>query len=633
MKILKSHLKSFIKQEITDYELSNLLNQLGHENEFNNKFFDLDITPNRGDCLSAYGVARDLRNFLKVDLNLDIYQKEIDQLDLNFINNSPAQCPNISFLKIEVEHIKKNYKPYMEKFFTELEVKRNNFFTDISNYLSYEIGQPTHCFDFSKINGQISLEETNVSEEFNTILGSKITISDSNLVFLNQDSIISLAGVMGGEETGCSGETRMALVECAYFLPESIIGKSIKYNLKSDAAHKFERGTDPNFHNFALRRFLKIVEDHAKIVKVSIFSDNKNETKEISIENDLKKVESILGSSVSEDNFKTYLENLDFKVGNFIVPPSYRSDIVNLNDVTEEVARVIGYDSIERKDFQINITKNSEFRKEINNLKAFLIDKGFYEVISFPFSHKEDAKSIEIDNPLDSNKAFLRRNLRTSLIEKLSFNEKRQKDSIKLFEISNIYSIDSDIVEDEVLGIIVSGRQEKNYKFFDKIIDFNFLEEIIKQISPKNVQRIEEVSRETIDSKAKFPIFYFEVSTKEIKTMLSNYDFKSKIRFHNIKYEEISEFPSTYRDISFEISSKKSMHQLIEFLEDFNNTLVKEKFIFDYYENNKINKIKLGFRIIFQSNKKTLTDSEVNIIFNDIVKSSKKINGIDIPGL
>tara|TARA_B100000575_G_C23045124_1_gene601594 strand:- start:338 stop:1186 length:849 start_codon:yes stop_codon:yes gene_type:complete len=282
----------------------------------------------------------------------------------------------------------------------------------------------------------------------------------------------------------------------------------------------------------------------------------------------------------------------------------------------------------------MNLPSSPNKNYEIENLKSLLIDNGFYESIGFPFCEKYDENSIKIDNPLDSNKGFMRRDLKDSLLEKLIYNEKRQKDSVKFFEISNIYSLENGQTKvDEVLGIIASGRVGRDYKNFSKIINLDFFKTIIEEILMSNTNNIEQIPRSSIDSKSKHPIFYFEIPIGKLNKNLSVSNYKSKIKFHDIKYKEISEYPSTFRDISFEINNEDSINSIINFLDEFNHQLLKEKFIFDYYVNSKINKVKLGIRLIFQSNEKTLTDSEVDIVFDNIVKSTKNISGVEIPGL
>ena len=315
---------------------------------------------------------------------------------------------------------------------------KTNFFSDISNYISYERGLPTHCFERESLNKDLTFSNQSCSEVFKTLLGNKIKLEGQNCVFISGDEIISLAGVMGGESTACSDKTRKALVECAYFNPEEIIGKTIKYNLKSDAAHKFERGVDIASQEKVLRRFVSIVQDHASIknLKMKTFIGKKFEDKYLPIET--KRINKILGTKLSEDQYIGFLSNLGFEIDDKIKIPSFRHDISSQNDLSEEVARIIGFDNIKSIPLKLNTIINTEQNK-ISMIEDFFIENGFSEVINFPFTTIEEKESILIDNPLDSNRKSLRTSLKDSLIENLLYNERRQKDSIKLFEISDIY--------------------------------------------------------------------------------------------------------------------------------------------------------------------------------------------------
>ena len=155
-------------------------------------------------------------------------------------------CPQIAFLKLEIEQVPKVYKDSLDKYFSDFHLNKNNFFTDVSNYLSYETGQPTHCYDAAKMSGKLLFHEIEKNVEFETLLDKKITLTGKNAVFsLNQD-IINLAGIVGGKDTSCSTDTKTVIIECAFFQPEAIIGKSVKYDIQSEASHKFERGVDPS---------------------------------------------------------------------------------------------------------------------------------------------------------------------------------------------------------------------------------------------------------------------------------------------------------------------------------------------------------------------------------------------------
>jgi phenylalanyl-tRNA synthetase beta chain len=322
MKIVYSHLLNLLEQQPKLEELSDLLFQLGHEHELDGEVFDMEITPNRGDCLSLKGLARDLNYFYQAK-ELPKSEMKLPALDLQFANKAQELCPNISFMQIEIEQVSTKYKPYLEAYFTDLGINKNNFFTDISNYLAYESGQPTHCFDQSTIKGHFALEKKQLNTKFKTLLDTEIELTDENLVFSLDDEVISLAGIMGGASTACSANTTKVLVECAYFKPEEILGKARKYNLSSDAAYKFERGVDYLCQEDVLRRFLQIVCDHVKVKSVSLYSEQ-NKTTLTEVPYNSNKLNAVVGTDISQQEQMAYLSALGFEAGKIITVPSHR---------------------------------------------------------------------------------------------------------------------------------------------------------------------------------------------------------------------------------------------------------------------------------------------------------------------
>ena len=636
MIISKNHLRRFLKKDFNDEELSSTLFQLGHENEIVKDLIDIEITPNRGDCLSLFGLARDLNNFYELKKDIDLYDKDLDVLDFNFLNHAKEDCPRISFLLVEVEDLPTKYKNYLEEYFSELDIKKNNFFTDISNYLSYELGQPTHCYDYTKVSQGLELKNIKENKVFKTITNNEINLQDTNLVFTLKDNPVNLAGIMGGFSTGCSLDTKTILLECAYFESESIIGKSLKYNLGSEAAYKFERGTDPEGIETAIRRFIKIVEDHTKIKDLKILrEDNMKKTGKF-LKYEPSKINSILGTNIEEIDFDKYLNNLGFSLmEKKIQVPSYRHDIENCNDIAEEIARILGYDNIRKKIINLPKDRASLEISLDDKVKSFLIEKGFNEVINYPFSESEDINSVEIDNPLDSNKRFFRTSITESIVDNILFNERRQKDSIKLFEISDIYKFKKETKEfnrTKRIALIQSGRKGNNYKDFNKIMDKNSIVSVFSDLEVDFSLEAVEISRTNLETKIKYPIYTIEFNIEELKE-----PFKSKTpsilpKFKDIKYTQISEFPSIKRDLSFRIKDLKNIDKLINLITSFKNDLLKESFIFDFYNDAEKNQCKLGFRFVFQSLEKTLTDTEIDYIINDIVKLVTKIDHIEVPG-
>ena len=385
MKIIYEDLLRFLEKKPSKKQLSDSLFQLGHEHELCENVFNLELTPNRGDCLSLNGLARDLNVFYGHVKNTEIYEGELHNLDIKFENLSVQDCPHISFLEIEIDDTISDYEPYLENYFLNLSCNKTNFFTDISNYLSYEQGQPTHCFDSNKIKDKIVFQNKKVDQKFTTLLDKSISLEGKNCVFTIGEEIISLAGVMGGLSTACNSNTRKVLIECAYFNPESIIGKSVKYNLVSDAAHKFERGVDPNSHDFILRRFIQIVRDHVHIKNVKLKSFTYSEQPKLNIKKDHKLINTILGIEISDDTFSSHLESLGFNVSDTIEIPTFRNDIKSNNDIAEEIARVIGYDNIMPKPIEVNSNHPIKNENKKRKLRSFCRVKDLMRLLTILF--------------------------------------------------------------------------------------------------------------------------------------------------------------------------------------------------------------------------------------------------------
>ena len=632
MKINYLDLTNFLSEKPSKEELSQKLFQLGHEHEIHGDIFDMELTPNRGDCLSLIGLARDLAVFFGKSNSIDLFDDDIEPLEINFENLSPKDCPKISFLEIEIEDSKVEYKPYLENYFNTITSNKANLFTDISNYISYELGQPTHCFDKESIKTKLTFENRECNSTFNTLLNSEVTLQNSNCVFTIDGEIISLAGVMGGASTACSLNTKKVLIECAYFNPESIIGKSIKYNLVSDAAHKFERGVDIASQELVLRRFAKVIQDHAKIKSIRFKSFGEAHNKNHKIPIDVNKINKILGTSLNKDEYLKYLNGLGFQILDEIIVPSYRHDIETNNDLAEEIARVIGYNNI--RSTPINLQKIADnLDGKAAKLESLLVNNGFSEVINFPFTPNKEKESINIDNPLDSNRNNLRISLKDSLIVNLLYNERRQKDSIKLFEISDVYTKDKEIKQQKKLGLIISGRQGHNYNDFSKKLDEKYLNNLLNENHDEGIFEITEIYRNNLDSKKKDKIYYVETALDDISESFFSKLGTQQKAIDFIKYKPISEYPSSTRDFSFVIEEVQVVHEIIDMLKNISDEIIKDSFLFDYYKDDQRKIIKLGYRFIFQSHLKTLSDSEINKKVNEILSTILEIEGVSIPGM
>ena len=242
-------------------------------------------------------------------------------------------------------------------------------------------------------------------------------------------------------------------------------------------------------------------------------------------------------------------------------------------------------------------------------------------------------QSISIDNPLDSNKRYLRTDLKKTLIENLLYNERRQKDSIKIFEISDVYTSDKKISQELRLGVIASGRQGHDHNSFQRKIDQKYLTNLLKDVFDIKKINIQEISRDKLDTKINNKIFYFETILEKSLLNKDSFQFYGNEKIQFKKYKKISEFPSSSRDFSFSISKLSKYKDVMDHLLNLNHQYLKDSFIFDFYKNEKLNEIKIGIRLIFQSNDKTLSEKEIQAFSNTLLDPIIKLDGVSIPGM
>ena len=633
MKISYKHLSRHLINEVSIETISDMLFQLGHENEVQGNILDIEFTPNRGDCLSVLGLARDLNALTPSHQELEIFNGELNPLKLGFTNIATNACNKISFLYLEVDQINNNYEDYLENYFSDLNINKNNLFSDVSNYVSYELGQPSHAYDFEKIVGEIKLKFLEDNIEFQTLLGKKINLQKGDLVFADDNELINLAGLMGSQGTSCSQETKKVLIEFAFFQPDSLMGKSVKYDLNSDAAYKFERYVDPNLQEKSIRRFIQIISNHADISDMKMFSETFLDSPQRLIKFDARKINHILGTNISNQEIKEYLGKLSLEIADESIQiPSFRNDLETENDIAEEIARVVGYDNIIPSKLKINENYIGSHNLE-KYVSDFLRKKGLNEVINSQFSGINEKNCIVVDNPLDSNRKYIRTNLKDSLLENLTFNEKRQKDSIKLFEISDIYLSDGSgqIEKKKMLGIIASGRIGYNRRDFSKKINKNFIQNIFCDFDEKFVDEILKIARHNVDSKSKDEIFYLEVELSRLAPYFKDYELSNETNKF-VKYSDISEFPSSTRDLSVLIGQIEDIEKVSKIIDDHNASILVDRFLFDFYENKEKNQIKVAYRLIFQSKENTLGDKDVDKEMNKMVLKIIEIKNASVPG-
>ena len=636
---------------------------------FSETVFDIDVTPNRVDCLSIVGLARDLSAKFSTKLNFN-YSNDFD------IDNSKGIveildekiCPRYSGIILDSVNITDSPDWLKSKLISIGERPINNV-VDITNYVMFEIGQPLHAFDLDKISGdKIFVRESNSKEKIITLDGEERELPSKSIVIADEKQSIGLAGIMGGGNSEIDTTTKTIFLESANFNPQYIRNTSKKLNLSTEASIRFERNLNPEITEFALSRAANLIIELAGGKSRGFMEDlyqNKSDNKsKISLKKD--KIKSHLGLDLDDKKISNTLENLDFtfdfstKESTWQVDkPFWRSDINISEDLHEEIARIIGYDDIPLSFLSGEIPKwepNEQYDTKIF-LQDILVGIGLTETISYSATSEKLlnltplisnlGKSIELDNPISNEHAYLRKSIIPSLLINASRNTHYWKKPIRLFETGSVFYMDqSKIIEKTMIsGILAGTRNELNWNQEEGLVDYfdikGIVEFILKKLNIKveftdytdplfDLHKSSKIFNKNINKDIGF---IGEVSSKLLaeldfnsnNVVIFELDLDSLIKAKSpIVYEEFSTFPQAPRDLSLIVEKN------VKF-DDLNKIILSEKYavesvIVDSYEGEGIpsNKKSISIRISYQSFDNTLSSKNLEKIEKNILSKLKK---------
>ena len=636
---------------------------------FSETVFDIDVTPNRVDCLSIVGLARDLSAKFSTKLNFN-YSNDFD------IDNSKGIveildekiCPRYSGIILDSVNITDSPDWLKSKLISIGERPINNV-VDITNYVMFEIGQPLHAFDLDKISGdKIFVRESNSKEKIITLDGEERELPSKSIVIADEKQSIGLAGIMGGGNSEIDNTTKTIFLESANFNPQYIRNTSKKLNLSTEASIRFERNLNPEITEFALSRAANLIIELAGGKSRGFMEDlyqNKSDNKsKISLKKD--KIKSHLGLDLDDKKISNTLENLDFtfdfstKESTWQVDkPFWRSDINISEDLHEEIARIIGYDDIPLSFLSGEIPKwepNEQYDTKIF-LQDILVGIGLTETISYSATSEKLlnltplisnlGKSIELDNPISNEHAYLRKSIIPSLLINASRNTHYWKKPIRLFETGSVFYMDqSKIIEKTMIsGILAGTRNELNWNQEEGLVDYfdikGIVEFILKKLNIKveftdytdplfDLHKSSKIFNKNINKDIGF---IGEVSSKLLaeldfnsnNVVIFELDLDSLIKAKSpIVYEEFSTFPQAHRDLSLIVEKN------VKF-DDLNKIILSEKYavesvIVDSYEGEGIpsNKKSISIRISYQSFDNTLSSKNLEKIEKNILSKLKK---------
>jgi phenylalanyl-tRNA synthetase beta chain len=617
MKVSYKWLRDYITIDKNPETLGDDLTMFGHQLESIEKsgdetVLDLEITSNRGDCLSILGIAREIAALYNSELKIQnpkIKEEKIDnKIDIKI--EKPEICPRFTARIIDNIKISESPKWMQEKLATYGFRPINNI-VDTTNYVMVATGQPLHAFDYDKIkDGLMNVRLSKKDEEVMTLDGKSHQLPDDAIIIEDKDKIYDLAGIMGGYKSEVDEKTKTIILQGAIFDPVLIRRASKYLGHQTDASYRYERGVDYDGTIRGVDLAASLIRESCNAKIGELIDVRSKEFKPTKIELDIKKANKLIGIKIDIQKAQEYLQRLGFTVdGNTVTVPSYRNyDVKIWQDLAEEIARLYGYNKIEKAEIlKSEATKNQEWQK-IEFIKDICEEAGFTEVYSYSFADKDKIEMlgfnitdcVETSNPIAPELKYLRPTLLPSILSQIAKNP--WDPQIRIFEIEKVFDKSG---EKWQFGLAVSGKQEM------------YIQKVAEKLKIK--KEMTTLDQKILDAyKIRRPVKYLIVDVDEIKSDF-NEDISSEISQN--RYEPISKFPPTIRDLSFLVDNEANEDDIIATIKSANgNILIVE--LFDVY--NKGDQKSLAVHIWLQDMKKPLSDSEANQIIEKVIKVIEK---------
>ena len=623
--------------------------------ELNDNVIEVDLTPNRADCLSVYGIAREVSALTKTSL------KDISVTDIT------PEIQDKKNIKITAKDACKSYYGCVIKdvnptavtpLWIQEKLRRSgvgsiSFFVDVTNYVMLLLGQPMHAFDLDKLVGDINVRMATENENLTLLDNTEVTLKEDTLVIADEEKALAIAGVMGGLDSSITNNTTNIFLESAFFAPEKIAGKARKYNLHTDSSHRFERGVDPKLAKKAMKLAINLITSIAggKVGAIHGEEDENFLNKETKINLSIDKLNRILGTSFSTEYVSEVLKNLHMKVVKTndtyleVIPPSYRFDMEIPEDLVEEVARVYGYSNLPEtmpyyKASKINI---SETKQSESVLELRLVDRGYHESINYSFIDPKyddfffDKKGIKVQNPISQDLSVMRQSLIPGLINAFKTNVSRQQTRIRIFEKGACFGLEDSkrIQYDRIAGLAYGEVLKPNWSDNSKVDFFNVKADVKALCS--DIENLEFKVCDDINWLHPGQSAYILSNSKKIGVLgvvhpnvIKTFQIKAKapivfeldldiLKNKQIPmFSKISKYPSVSRDISFLVKKNILAGDIIEAISNLKIDLLKEARIFDVYQDQESQNKSLALSILFQDNSQTLDDKI-------IVESTEKV--------
>lgn len=636
--------------------------------------FEIGLTPNRADAMSHYGTARDLRaGLIQQGVSLELISPSVsnfhvDERKLKFAVNVENKDLTPRYCGVTITDVKVADAPeWIQNKLKAIGLTPINNIVDITNYVLHELGQPLHAFDAAKVKGnKILVKNLEEGTKFTTLDGVERALSSEDLMICDADSNpLCIAGVFGGEDSGVSKDTNSIFLESAYFNPVSVRKSAKRHALNTDASFRFERGIDPNFTKYALKRAaLLITEIAGGTISSDIIDLYPEKIEDFELVLSYENVARLIGEKLPNDTIKNILASLEIKVisetegGLGLLVPSYRVDVKREADIVEEILRVYGYNNVQFSHKLNSSISFSDFDglKIENTVGNQLNALGFHEIMSNSLTkasyieHSENLKdenNVAMLNPLSSDLAVMRQSLLFSGLESVAYNINRKNNSLQFFEFGKTYhKFEDKYEESKHLALFVSGnRTQDSWTGTSKTSDFFYLKGVVIALLErlgasklKTTPTKNDVFSEGIAlSLGKIKLADIGIVKKDI---LKDFGIKQEVVYvdfnwdnvlkisgkKGIKVQALPKFPAVKRDLSLLLDSKVNFSEIYNLSFQSERKLLKEVDLFDVYEGSKLpdNKKSYAVSFLIQDEEKTLNDKQIDKIMQKLTATFEK---------
>ncbi|HFG6864519.1 phenylalanine--tRNA ligase subunit beta [Acinetobacter baumannii] len=622
---------------------------------------DISITPNRGDCFSIRGIAREVAVINQLQMN----EPEIKSVDATITDEkkvviSTDGAPRYLGRVIKNVNVKAATPEWMEQALARSGIRTHSILVDVTNYVLMELGQPMHAFDLAKIEGTVHVRQAKPQEKLQLLNDQEVELQEDVMVIADDQKALAIAGIMGGLASSVTDDTTDIFLESAFFAPLAIAGRARRFGLHTDSSQRYERGVDFELPLIAMNRASQLIQELAggEFGPITVAEKSDLLPKREAIELKQAQVDQLLGYKVAAEFITDALTRLGCEVtiqadGEWsVVPPSHRYDMAIYQDLIEEVARVDGYDNIQISlpSMDVQLAKYQD-RFEIAQLRQTVVTLGYQEAISFSFADAKLEKKLNpqvsplmLANPISSDLAAMRSTLLSSLIPCVQYNLNRQQSRVRFFELGLRFDYQKansiqDLKQIPTLALVAVGsREPESWHAKPQPMDFFDFKGEVEEILAAGRVKVEYVRSERpwlhpgqsaeilVDGQSIGYLGRLHPSLENeldlSTTWVAELDQAAVLQSYVSNFTELSRFPSVRRDIALLISDNINVRDIQQLIEKTGGELLDSTWLFDVYTGQGVEEGKrsLAFALLWQHPSRTLEDAEIKSGMDNIIQ-------------